>query len=283
MVLGKYHYIETGSLLGVKENVQDIVIPSEEHSMKLFPLDFEEFLDALGEDILMEKICEAYDSQRPLPDYLHDKAMKLYRIYMVVGGMPQSVAEYIGGGVRKLEASELAKREILALYEKDIGKYAKGYASKVRAIFRTIPGALNSREKKFHLSALSANARMRRYEMRDGVDGQRSDAVQALRPSARRHGHGGTVRGGVREVRGLENFSIGLRDISSLASTPTLICYKTPKRGSRRIIQPRRTKCLNILSVPLVNPSMSGNTITHPLENCHKVLANSTTSASSSR
>ena len=78
--------------------------------------------------------------------------------------MPQSVEAYLGGGERKLEASELAKREILALYEKDIGKYAKGYASKVRAIFRTIPGALNSREKKFHLSDLSVNARMRRYE-----------------------------------------------------------------------------------------------------------------------
>ena len=164
MAFGKYHYIETGSLIGIKENVQDIVIPSEEHSMKLHPLDFEEFLDVLGEDVLKEKISEAYDNRKPLPDYLHDKAMKFYRIYMVVGGMPQSVAAYLGGGERKLEASELAKREILALYEKDIGKYAKGYASKVRAIFRTIPGALNSREKKFHLSDLSANARMRRYE-----------------------------------------------------------------------------------------------------------------------
>ena len=67
-------------------------------------------------------------------------------------------------GDHKLEAAEAAKREILELYEKDIGKYAKGYAAKVRAIFRTIPGALNSREKKFHLSDLSENARMRRYE-----------------------------------------------------------------------------------------------------------------------
>lgn len=164
MAFGKYHYIETGSLLGIKENVEDIVIPSEEHSQKLYPLDFEEFLDALGEDVLKEKIREAYAERRALPDYLHEKAMKLYRAYMVVGGMPQSVEAYLEGRERKLESSEIAKREILELYQKDIGKYAKGYAAKVRAVFRNIPGALNSREKKFHLSDISSNARMRRYE-----------------------------------------------------------------------------------------------------------------------
>ena len=164
MAFGKYHYIETGSLLGIKENVEDIVIPSEEHSMKLHPLDFEEFLDALGEDVLKDKIREAYAARVALPDYLHDKAMRLFRIYMVVGGMPQSVLAYLDGEERKLEASEFAKREIIALYLKDIGKYAKGYSAKVRAVFRNIPGALNSREKKFHLSDLSVNARMRRYE-----------------------------------------------------------------------------------------------------------------------
>lgn len=164
MAYGKYHYIETGSLLGIKENVKDIVLPSEEHSMKLYPLDFGEFLDALGEDVLRERIHAAYEAKEPLAAYLHDKAMKLYRIYMVVGGMPQSVEAYLNGAERKLESSEMAKREILELYEKDIGRYARGYAAKVRSIFRTIPGALNSREKKFRLTNLSANARMRRYE-----------------------------------------------------------------------------------------------------------------------
>ena len=161
---GKYHYIETGSLLGIKENVKDIVIPSEEHSMRLYPLDFGEFLAALGEDALADRIQVAFDRKEALPDYLHDKAMRLFRIYMVVGGMPQSVEAYLSEGDHKLEAAETAKREILELYEKDIGRYAKGYASKVRAILRTIPGALNSREKRFHLSDLSGNARMRRYE-----------------------------------------------------------------------------------------------------------------------
>lgn len=161
---GRYHCIESGSLVGIKENVRDIVIPSEEHSMKLHPLDFDEFLEALGETPLRDAMRDAFAAGRPLGEDAHQKAMRLFRVYMVVGGMPQSVAAYIDGGDGRLEASERAKREILSLYEKDIGKYARGYASKVRAIFRNIPSALNTREKKFRLAALGANARMRRYE-----------------------------------------------------------------------------------------------------------------------
>ena len=160
---GKYHYIESGSLLGIKENVKDIVIPSEEHKMKLFPLDFEEFLWACGEDRLADRIRECFSAQTPM-DWAHDQAKRLWRQYLVVGGMPQSVEAYLTGDDKRLEQCELAKREILSLYDADIGKYAKGYASKVRAIFRHIPSSLNTREKKFHLTDLDRNARMRRYE-----------------------------------------------------------------------------------------------------------------------
>ena len=160
---GKYHYIESGSLLGIKENVKDIVIPSEEHKMKLFPLDFEEFLWACGEDRLADRIRECFSAQKPM-DWAHDQAKRLWRQYLVVGGMPQSVSAYLEGRDRPLEASEAAKREILRLYDQDIGKYAKGYASKVRAIFRMIPSALSRHEKKFRLSDIDKNARMRRYE-----------------------------------------------------------------------------------------------------------------------
>ena len=161
---GQYHYIETVSLVGIRENVKDILIPSEEHSMRLFPLDFEEFLDALGASMIKEPIRECFANGKPLGVGIHEKALDLYRQYMIVGGMPQSVAAYVNDEERPLEASEVAKREILRLYEADIGKYAKGYAAKVRAIFRTIPSALARKEKKFHLSDINANARMRRYE-----------------------------------------------------------------------------------------------------------------------
>ena len=161
---GKYHYIETGSLLGIHENVKDIVIPSEEHSLKLHPLDLEEFLWASGNTKLADYIRVCYEQMRPLGRDIHEKAKDLARQYMVVGGMPQSVAAYLRGGDHRLEAAEEMKREILRLYMRDIGKFAKGYAPKVRAIFRQIPGALNKKEKKFRLADLSTNARMRRYE-----------------------------------------------------------------------------------------------------------------------
>ena len=163
MKYGKYHYIETGSLLGIHENVKDIVIPSEEHKMKMFPLDFEEFLWALGADRTADRIRECFVEKKPM-EWLHADTVKLARQYMVVGGMPQSVEAYCLGDDHRLEACEAAKREILSLYNADIGKYAKGYASKVRALFRHIPAALNTREKKFHLTDLDRNARMRRYE-----------------------------------------------------------------------------------------------------------------------
>ena len=161
---GKYHYIETGSLLGINENVKNIVIPSEEHAVKLCPMDLEEFLWANGNSLLAEHIRKCYAEKRPLGKDLHEKAIGLARQHMVVGGMPQSVEAYLRGGDHRLEAAEEMKREILRLYVQDIGKYAKGYAPKVRAIFRHIPGALNSKEKKFRLADLGANARMRRYE-----------------------------------------------------------------------------------------------------------------------
>ena len=161
---GRFHYIESGSLVGIRENVKDILIPSEEHKMKMFPLDFEEFLDALGETLLKEHISVCFREKRPLAGEVHDKALWLWRTYMVVGGMPQSVEAYLSNENDRLDASESAKREILSLYDSDIGKYAKGYASKVRAIFRMLPSALSRREKKFHVSELGGNARMRRYE-----------------------------------------------------------------------------------------------------------------------
>ena len=122
---GKYHYIETGSLLGIRENAKDIVVPSEEHRMKLHPLDLEEFMWALGADKTAEIIRERFAEGKPL-GWLHDDATKLGRQYMVVGGMPQSVEAYCLGGDHRLEASDAAKREILSLYETDIGKYARG-------------------------------------------------------------------------------------------------------------------------------------------------------------
>ena len=161
---GRFHYIETGSLVGIRENVKDILIPSEEHSMKLHPLDFEEFLDAVGASMVKDAIRDRFSAGRPMGRGAHDTALDLFRQYMVAGGMPQSVAAYVGDADSPLEACDAAKREILRLYEADIGKYAKGYSSKVRSVFRLIPSALSRHEKKFRLADIDRNARMRRYE-----------------------------------------------------------------------------------------------------------------------
>ncbi len=161
---GRYHYIETGSLVGIHENVKDILIPSEEHSMKLHPLDFEEFLDATGASMMKDAIRERFNERKPMGAGIHEKALDLFRQYMVAGGMPQSVAAFAEAADSPLEACDAAKREILRLYEEDIGKYAKGYAAKVRSVFRMMPSALARHEKKFHLSDIDKNARMRRYE-----------------------------------------------------------------------------------------------------------------------
>lgn len=159
---GRYDYIETGSLISIKQNVQDIVIPSEEDAIQLNPLDFEEFLNALGEDLLAEYIKECFEKKIPLGAALHRKAMNLFRLYMIVGGMPQAVDKYCE--TKSLEDVHRVKQRILKLYREDISKFAKGYESKVLAIFDEIPSQLTKHEKKFSLASLSKNARFREYE-----------------------------------------------------------------------------------------------------------------------
>lgn len=159
---GRYDYIETGSLISIKQNVQDIVIPSEEDSIQLNPLDFEEFLCALKEELLAEYIKECFEKKVALGAALHRKAMNLFRLYMIVGGMPQAVDKYCE--TKNLEDVHRVKQRILKLYREDISKFAKGYESKVLAIFDEIPAQLTKHEKKFSLASLSKNARFREYE-----------------------------------------------------------------------------------------------------------------------
>lgn len=159
---GRYDYIETGSLISIKQNVQDIVIPSEEDSIQLNPLDFEEFLNALGEDLLAEYIKECFSKKIAMGSALHRKALNFFRLYMIVGGMPQAVEKYCE--TKKLEDVHRVKQRILKLYREDISKFAKGYESKVLAIFDEIPSQLTKHEKKFSLASLNKNARFREYE-----------------------------------------------------------------------------------------------------------------------
>lgn len=159
---GRYDYIETGSLMSIKKNVKDIVIPSEERHLRMYPLDFEEFLWALDNESLMDFIKVFFEKKKPLGAALHRKAMDYFRQYMIVGGMPQAVERYVE--TKDFERVDRVKRDILELYRADIIKHAQGYEMKVEQIFDDIPAQLQKHDKKFKLSSLKKEARFRDYE-----------------------------------------------------------------------------------------------------------------------
>ncbi|MDD2951888.1 MAG: ATP-binding protein [Parabacteroides sp.] len=156
----RFDYIETGSLISIKKNVKDIMIPSEEHAIEMNPMDFEEFLWALGDEMMMPYIRNQFEKLKPMGVF-HRKALDYFRQYLIVGGMPQAVAKFVK--VKNFEEVDEVKRDILALYRNDIRKYADNQETKVTAIYEEIPGQLQKHEKKFKLSALQEEARMRDY------------------------------------------------------------------------------------------------------------------------
>ena len=159
---GRFDYLETGSLIRLKKNVQDIIIPSEEDHIEMFPLDFEEFLWAMGDEATYPLIKYCFETKKPLGAALHRKIMNDFRQYILVGGMPQSVLAYMNG--EDFESSDVAKRRILKLYRDDVVKFAEGYEEKVFAVFDNIPGQLSKKEKKYKLSSLGKQARFRTFE-----------------------------------------------------------------------------------------------------------------------
>lgn len=159
---GRYDYLETGSLLSIKRNTQNILIPSEEHHLKMNPMDFEEFLLALKEEALFSVIKQCFEKKQPMGQALHRKAMDLFRLYLIVGGMPQAVNEYCLS--KNFEKVDSIKRQILELYRNDIQKHAKGSELKAQSIFDEIPAQLSKHEKKFKISSLKKEARMRDYD-----------------------------------------------------------------------------------------------------------------------
>lgn len=158
---GRCDILETGSLISLRANVKDIVIPSEEEKLELCPLDLEEFAEAVGKKALFEAARQAFAEDRPMGP-LHREMMNLTRLYMVVGGMPQVVSEYADNG--NLLAARRRQQQILTLYRDDIAKFATGYESKVRALFDDVASQLAKHEKIFRLSSISKTIRRRDYE-----------------------------------------------------------------------------------------------------------------------
>lgn len=159
---GRYDYLEAGSLISLRMNVENIVIPSEEEHIEMFPMDFEEFLWAMGDITTIPFLKECFDKCIPLGQAMHKRVMNDFRQYILTGGMPQAIEAYLKN--KSFEDCDRIKKRILTLYREDITKFAKGYESKVLAIFDELPSQLSKTEKKYKLSDISKGARFRDYE-----------------------------------------------------------------------------------------------------------------------
>jgi len=143
---GRYDYIETGSLISIKKNVKDILIPSEEHRIEVYPMDYEEYLWAIGDN--SEILRKGFESGKPMGNSLNNKLMRNYRIYMAVGGMPQAVECYIR--TNNLERVDEIKREIIELYKADLKKIDP--SGKLSDIYASVPSQLSLKKKHFVIS-----------------------------------------------------------------------------------------------------------------------------------
>lgn len=159
---GRYDYLETGSLISIQRNVQHILLPSEEESITLHPFDFEEFLWARDSEPLANLIHDSFATLQPLPEALHRQATRLFREYMLVGGMPQAIQAYINEN--SFQAADEAKRLILTLYKNDIAKFGAGEEARISAVYQAIPSQLARHEKRFRITSLGKSARNRTYE-----------------------------------------------------------------------------------------------------------------------
>ena len=158
---GRYDYIETGSLISIQRNVQNILIPSEESKITLYPMDFDEFYWATGKKDMPELLSQAYQMHRPLGDATHRKLMRDLRLYMLVGGMPQAVESYLSSN--DLRIVDNKKREILDLYESDLRKLdpSSNIASR---LFRAIPNQLNNNASRYMTRSVAPNQRIEKIE-----------------------------------------------------------------------------------------------------------------------
>ena len=159
---GRFDYIETGSLISIKKNVEKIVIPSEEVRISLEPLDFEEYLWACGQGVYADEIRRCRENLTPLPDFAHKTCMRLFDEYMLVGGMPQSVAAFIADA--DFRSCDKVKRQIIALYRDDIVKFGGSDARRARAVYDDVPGQLSSDSKRFSFNSTENGSRFEQYE-----------------------------------------------------------------------------------------------------------------------
>ena len=151
----RYDYIETGSLISIRKNVKDILIPSEERKISMYPMDYEEFLWSIGDQTTMPMLRKCYEARLGVGQQINRKLLRDFRLYMLVGGMPQAINEYLA--TNNLRKVDLIKRDILKLYEDDFKKFdPTGRAS---LLFDSIPAQLSQNASRYHVSNVLENTR----------------------------------------------------------------------------------------------------------------------------
>jgi predicted AAA+ superfamily ATPase len=155
---GRYDYIETGSLLSIRQNVKDIVIPSEERELCLYPLDYEEFRWAMGDDVSVSLLGDLFANRRGMGDVGNRSAMRDFRLYMLVGGMPQAVNAYLT--TKDMSEVDEVKRSIISLYESDFIKIDP--SGNVSKLFHNIPSALTRNASRYMVGSAVSGARRTR-------------------------------------------------------------------------------------------------------------------------
>jgi predicted AAA+ superfamily ATPase len=154
---GRFDYLETGSLISIKENVEGIVIPSEERKIKMYPMDFEEFLWAMNEEQLIQYTKWCFENRKEVDRGIHNRAMMLFKMYMLIGGMPKVLEVFLNNS-RDFAAADLEKRDILNLYRDDIMKIKSAYRERTLLVFDQLPGFLSKHEKRIVYRQINENS-----------------------------------------------------------------------------------------------------------------------------
>ena len=154
----RYDYIETGSLISVRTKSRNILIPSEETKLDMYPMDYEEFRWALGDTATIPLLRNAFEKKLPLGDAVHRKLMRDFRLYMLIGGMPQAVSAYIK--TNNFTAVDLAKRDIIVLYEEDFGKIDN--SGRAKALYDAIPAQLSKNALRYQVGSAIKDERAER-------------------------------------------------------------------------------------------------------------------------
>ena len=157
---GRYDYIETGSLISIKQNVKSIVIPSEEERIQMYPMDYEEFRLALGDNSTMTLLKQMFEKSESLGDATNRHLMRDFRLYMLVGGMPQAVNEYLE--TNNLQKVDLVKRRILGLYADDLHKLDP--SNKLRSLFWAIPSELSKNSSRYQATTIINNVKQNKMQ-----------------------------------------------------------------------------------------------------------------------